>query len=167
MSSAFRHIPMVGSEWWLLVMKAIHPTSGEVKYFVDKCMSFGSSISCAIFQAISDAIAWIVKYRNKKANVNYLDDYLFAAALKRLCDQHIQVFLDVCKEINTSVALEKTFWECNLLVFLGLLLDTRKQVICIPMDKLEKVVNWIEFFLNKKKYQRVKEFHMLAHIGCL
>ena len=50
MSSAFRHVPMASSEWWLLVMKAIHPTSGEVKYFVDKCMPFGSSISCAIFR---------------------------------------------------------------------------------------------------------------------
>ena len=97
--------------------------------------------------------------------MNYLDDYLFAAALKRLCDQHIQVFLDVCKEINFPVALEKTFWGCNLLVFLGLLLDTRKQVICIPMDKLEKAVNWIEFFLNKKnKKATVLEFQKLCGV---
>ena len=40
MSSAFRHVPMAGSQWWLLVMKAIHPTSGEMKYFVDKCMPY-------------------------------------------------------------------------------------------------------------------------------
>ena len=29
MSSAFRHVPMAKSEWWLLVMKAMHPTTGK------------------------------------------------------------------------------------------------------------------------------------------
>ena len=82
MSSAFRHVPLAKSQWWLLVMKAEHPSSKEVRYFVDKCLPFGSAISCAIFQVISDAIAWIVRYRTRKPNVNYLDDYLFAAALK-------------------------------------------------------------------------------------
>ena len=53
MSSAFRHIPMAKDQWWLLVMKATHPRTGKTMYFVDKCLPFGSSISCAIFQAIS------------------------------------------------------------------------------------------------------------------
>ena len=81
MSSVFRHVPLAKSDWWLLVMKAEHPITKKICYFVDKCLPFGSSISCAIFQAISDAIAWIVEYRTKKPNVNYLDDYLFTAAL--------------------------------------------------------------------------------------
>ena len=50
---------------------------------MDKCLPFGSSISCAIFQAVSDAIAFIVTVKVKKVNVNYLDDYLFAAVMKR------------------------------------------------------------------------------------
>ena len=107
MSSAFRHVPMAKSEWWLLVMKGNHPTTGKLWYFVDKCLPFRSSISCAIFQAISDAIAWIVEYRTKKANINYLGDYLFAAALKWLCDMQIRVFLKTCEKINFPVALKK------------------------------------------------------------
>ena len=82
MSSAFRHVPIRKDQWFLLVMKASHPRTNKVYYFVDKCLPFGSSISCAIFQAISDAIAYLVQFRTKKTNVNYLDDYLFAAAVK-------------------------------------------------------------------------------------
>ena len=81
----------------------------------------GSSISCAIFQAISDAIAWLVHFRARKPNVNYLDDYLFAAALKRVCDEQIRIFLQICEDINFPVALEKTFWGTTVLIFLGLL----------------------------------------------
>ena len=57
MSSTFRHVPMAKDQWWLLVMKATHPETGKTVYFVDKCLPFGSSISCAVFQAVSDTIA--------------------------------------------------------------------------------------------------------------
>ena len=151
MYSAFRHVPMRKDQWYLLVMKATHPISKRVFYFVDKCMPFGSSISCAIFQAISDAIAYLVKTRTKKVNVNYLDDYLFAAAMKALCDNQIQVFLDICKDINFPVALEKTFWGTTILVFLGLLLDTERQLVCIPDDKMKKALEMINWFLQRRK----------------
>ena len=165
MSSSFRHVPLAKDQWWLLVMKACHLISGKLMYFMDKCLPFGSSISCAIFQAISDAIAWIVEHKTKKPNVNYLDDYLFAAALKALCDQHIESFLKVCQDINFPVAMEKTFWGEELMVFLGLLLDARRQVICIPKNKLIKALNRVEFFLNKKNRKAtVLEFQKLCGI---
>ena len=50
MSSALRHVPLAKNQWWLLIMKAEHPTTKETMFFVDKCLPFGSSISCAIFQ---------------------------------------------------------------------------------------------------------------------
>ena len=93
--------------------------------------------------------------------MNYLDDYLFVAALKRICDQQMKQFLRVCEEINFPVALEKTFWGTTQLTFLGLLLDTMRQIICIPNDKLIKARNWIQYFLNKKK-ATVLEFQKLC-----
>ena len=165
MSSAFRHVPMRKDQWWLLVMKAVHPVTKKLWFFIDKCLPFGSSISCAIFQAISDAIAWIVQFKTKKPNVNYLDDYLFAAAVKAMCDWQMRVFLEVCEEIQFPVALEKTFWGTNVLTFLGMLLDTQKQLIGIPMDKLLKALSWVEYFLNKnKKKATVHEFQKLCGI---
>ena len=138
-------------QWFLLVMKAYHPITNKVYYFVDKCLPFGSSISCAIFQDVSNAIAYIVKHRTKKPNVNYLDDYLFAAALKRMCDWQIKVFLDVCEQIRFPVAIEKTYWGTTVLVFLGLLLDTQRQLVCIPTDKIAKAIELVNWFLSKKK----------------
>ena len=151
MSSAFRHVPLKKDQWFLMVMKATHPITKEVWYFVDKCLPFGSSISCAIFQEVSDAIAFIVTCKTNKPNVNYLDDYLFIAALKRECDRQVHFFLEICKSINFPVALEKTFWGSTLLTFLGLLLDSENQLVCIPLDKVEKALEMVEFFLNKKK----------------
>ena len=165
MSSALRHVPMSKDQWWLLIMKAEHPVTHKTYFFADKCLPFGSAISCAIFQAVSDAIAWIVAAKVKKPNVNYLDDYLFAAALERLCNQQIQLFLDVCEQINFPVALEKTFWGTTCLTFLGMLLDTERQIICIPIDKLIKAANWIEYFLSKQSRKAtLHEFQKLTGI---
>ena len=163
MSSAFRHVPLRKDQWYLLVMKAYHPISKKLYYFVDKCLPFGSSISCAIFQAISDAIAYLVEFKTKKPNVNYLDDYLFVSALKRMCDSQVQIFLDICEQICFPVALEKTYWGECMITFLGLLLDTIRQVVCIPVDKFEKALEMIDYFLQKKnKKTTVLQFQKLC-----
>ena len=98
MSSAFRHVPLKKDTWHLLIMKAEHPVSKKLCFFIDKCLPFGSSISCAIFQVISDTIAFIVaKKAGNKPNLNYLDDYLFEAFLKQESDRQVMIFLQVCE----------------------------------------------------------------------
>ena len=163
MSSPFRHIPMKVGSFRYLILKAQHPETKVWYYFVDKCLNFGSSISCAIFQAFSNAVAYLVKFKTKKNVLNYLDDYLFAALRKLVCDQQVRIFLQICEDIKFPVALEKTFWGTTVLVFLGLLLDTKEQVICIPKEKVVKALNWVEFFLNKKnKKTTILQFQKLC-----
>ena len=62
MSMAFRNIPLNKRSWCYLVLKASHPVTGRTYYFVDKCLPFGASISCAIFQEFSNSIAFLVTY---------------------------------------------------------------------------------------------------------
>ena len=148
MSMAFRQVPMSRKSWKFLFLKAQHPVTGKYYFFLDKNLPFGSSISCKIFQEISDSIAHIVQYRTHRDLINYLDDYFFVAWLKSLCDEQVEAFLAVCSEINFPVALQKTFWGTTILIFLGLLLDMENKVIRIPMEKITKTLNQVEFFLN-------------------
>ena len=150
MSMAFRNVPMDPASWAFLVLMAEHPETGEKFYFVDKCLPFGSSISCAIFQSFSDAIAYLVKHITHKPLVNYLDDYFFAALNKLLCNAQVQVFLDICGQVNFPVSLEKTEWASECLTFLGLLCDLVNQVVCIPAEKIQKAMDALEYFLNSK-----------------
>ena len=48
--SAFRLLPIKISQRHLLLLTARHPVTQIWYYFVDKCLPFGSSISCAHFQ---------------------------------------------------------------------------------------------------------------------
>ena len=152
-SMAFRHVPLKIQEFPLMVLKAYHPVTDKVYFFIDKCLAFGILISCRHFQEISNVIAHIVTYRTKKPVFNFLNDFFMASMWKYWCDWQIRHFIKVCGEIRFPVSLEKTFWGTTLLVFLGYLLDTEKQIISIPEDKINKALEMIRYFTqyNHKK----------------
>ena len=57
LKSAFRMVPLSGKWWPYLIMKAQNSLNKTWYYFVDKCLPFGASISCAIFQRWSNVLA--------------------------------------------------------------------------------------------------------------
>ena len=150
MKSAFRNLGIKRKHWKFLIMKAKSPIDGKVYYFVDKCLPFGASISCSHFQRFSNAVKHIVQYKTSKKLVNYLDDFLFAALRKFMCNSQVKVFLQVCETIAFPISLEKTFWGSNKMVFLGLLIDTINQLVCIPVEKIEKARLLIESIIHKE-----------------
>ena len=124
MTSAFRNLGILCRQWKYLIMKAESPLDNKVYYFVDKCLPFGAAISCTVFQKFSDAIAYVVKRTSGKENINYLDDFLFMALLKSLCDGQLNYFLKVCRDINFPISVEKTYFSNTQMVFLGFLIDS-------------------------------------------
>ena len=149
--SAFRILGLNPRSWRWLVLKAWHPITKNWQFFFDKCLPFSSSISCALSQAVSDAIAHIVRFKTGKDLVNYLDDYLFAALMKIICDGQLQMFLDICKQIRFPVSLEKTIFGDTCITFLGFLLDGKRLLISIPVEKVEKAKTVIQQVLVKRK----------------
>ena len=151
MTSAFRHLPIKKLHWKFLVMKAKSPLDGKTYYFFDKCLPFGSAISCALFQKFSDAISYLVEYLTKMVNLNYLDDFWFTDYTRIRCNKQINTFLKVCADINFPVSLEKTFWGCTVLTFLGLRIDVYRQLVSIPLEKVQRALAMIQFVLDKKR----------------
>ena len=101
LKNAFHFVPIKIGDWFLLIMKAKNPINGLWYYFVDKCMPFSGSISCAHFQKISDALAHIQTIKtNGKIPINYLEDFLFIAMCKFLCDQQLETFLQICVTVS-------------------------------------------------------------------
>ena len=105
-------------------------------------MPFGVSISCSHFQHFSNAVAHLVKWKigTGMGPLNYLDDYLFVAFLCSLCNQQVEMFLDICAQIGFPVSMDKTFWGTTQLTFLGLLIDTVARLVCILVDKINRIL---------------------------
>ena len=85
------------------------------------------------------------------AVTNYLDDYLFVATTVRQCNFLLRSFIDMCEEINVPIAFEKTVWACEIIEFLGILLNGNRWTLEIPQEKRIRAVNMLEWILSKKK----------------
>ena len=121
LKSAFRILPVLILHHRWLLMSVIHPETGERFFFIEKCLPFGTSISCALFQEFSNALHHITEYLIKKKNrlTDYLDDFLFISLLKKECNWILEQFLELCKRINCPVSLEKTEYATDQITFLG------------------------------------------------
>ena len=168
LESAFRLVAMNKRSWSLLVMKARNPESGIMFYFIDKCMPFGSSISCAIFQKFSNALHHIVTYKMLATNLtvttfitNYLDDFLFIAILEQGCYHIMVIFHETCKVIGIPVAENKTRWPDTEVVFLAILINGISKTLSIPEEKRLKAVDWLRLCCENRKVT-VKQLQSLA-----
>ena len=156
LKSAFRAVPLRVSEFMLLIMKAENPVDKLTYYFLDKCLPFGASISCKIFQDFSDCLAHLQRYRTGKIPINYLDDFFFTAILKSLCNMQVNAFINICNEIGMPVSLEKTEWASTVLVFLGLLINGKHHIVAIPAEKVYRALNLINEILDRKKMKVIQ-----------
>ena len=157
-SNAFRIIPTLLRQHKLLCFMAKHPLTRETWYFIDKCLPFGSSKSCAIFQAFSDALRHIAQHRIsiklliiQPAITNYLDDFLFIALLIDLCNGMMQQFLFICQDINCPISDEKTQWATCLIEFLGILMNGGTGTLSIPVDKKYKAIEMLRTAMQARK----------------
>ena len=126
---------------------------------MDKCLPFGASISCSHYQHFSNALRHILMFRARKesANIdklnavtNYLDDFLFIAIMKALCNQLIDAFLQMCKDLWIPVAIEKTEWASNMIIFLGILLHSGRLMLSLPIEKQEKALRLLRDMCDRK-----------------
>ena len=94
---------------------------------------------------------------------NYLDDFLFLAMLRSLCNRLMKNFMLICEEVGCPIAIEKTEWVSEQIIFLGMMLNGCYLTISIPVEKLVKAQNILMLISEKKKVQ-IQEIQQLTGI---
>ena len=156
-SHAFRIVPILVEHRKFLLLMAKDPETLEKLYFIDLCLPFGASISCAQFQSFSDALKVITDYKLAMQFLyppeitNYLDDFLFIAITMSICNEAMSTFLEICSIIGCPISQEKTEWATQLIVFLGVLLNGRLQILAVPWEKQVKAINLLNLAISKRK----------------
>ncbi len=156
-SSAFRYIPMHRDDWHLLGMRL------QDRYYFNKCLPFGLSTSCKIFEEFSKAIEAIAAalLRPDQDIDHYLDDFISSARSSLVADDALQFVISVCAYLGVPIAMDKTIWSTTRIKFLGLIIDTIKQMVFIPPYKIEALKGKISFIVGSKKV-KVKALQSLA-----
>ena len=123
------------------------------KYYFDKALPFGCSISCATFERFATFLESAVRRRSPVGRLlHYLDDFLFGGRKHtRDCHAIMNHFHNCMSELGVPVASEKTEGPQTVLVFLGLELDSDEMVVRVPMEKVGEIMQKIEAVLSKRK----------------
>ena len=74
---------------------------------------------------------------------------------------HDRTVLLLCQELRLPVATEKTVWGSTMIVFLGILLDRRRMILCVPLEKQEKALKLLNDLSGKKKI-KIKNLQVLT-----
>ena len=165
LKSAFRIVPCKPDNFCLLVMQMKHPRTNVVHYFMDKCLPFGASRSCALFQAFSDALKYLFEEitGNHYHVTNYLDDYLFYHESPERCNLMVSQFIQLCSRLNVPVSEEKTELAADKMVLLGILLDGANRVLVVPEEKRTKALNILNWVISKRSLT-IKQLQRLTGI---
>ncbi len=160
--SAFRLLPVHPSDFDLLGMKL-----GD-SYYVDKALPMGASCSPALFETFSTFLEWAARSAAASDNiVHFADDYLLAGRdddSNMSCARLVRVFEQVCEHLGVPLAEEKSIAPTTKIVYLGIQIDSIRQSLSIPQEKLERIVAKIESALQATKLS-LKEIQSL--IGSL
>ena len=130
--SAFRLLPIHPDDFELLGFKFCG------KYFIDKCLPMGAARSCALFETFATFLEFHARSLTSSQSIcHYLDDFLFVGkAGSRDCHNLLKSFQDMCKEVGVPLAPEKTEGPTTCLTFLGLQLDSVRQLVQVPQVKV-------------------------------
>jgi hypothetical protein len=106
----------------------IHPDDYELvgfsfndKYYFDKAMPMGCSVSCSTWVKFSTFIQWLVQREAQKGLItHFLDDYLFVGKRgSKDCHILLETFHTVCQHMGVLIAHEKMEGPITKLYFWG------------------------------------------------
>lgn len=150
-ANAFRVLPISNHDRHLQMLKAENPRSGKWCYFIDLCCGFDSSSSCFLYDKISKLLRHLYRWKSGFDGVVYLDDALQIGFSEQNCNSNLQIYLQICADINLPIAHEKTERVTKIIIFLGMLINAFKRVVGIPQDKIVKALNQLDYIIGAKK----------------
>ena len=93
--------------------------------------------------------------------IHLLDDFLIIAKSESLCQDQLNLFLELCSYLGIPIAPEKTCGPATTLCFAGIELDSVSFEARLPLDKIGKCLSLIANFLTRKKVT-LKEIQSLT-----
>ena len=156
---AFRLCPVRPDLWNLICYR------WGGRYYVDTVLPFGGRSSPYIFNSLAQLLCWVFcNIGGVALIIHYLDDFFCVNESEEGCTRDRDAVVRICEELSVPLAPEKIVGPAQIMVFLGIEIDSRNMQIQLPADKLQKLQEKIRGFLGKKK---VTQQELLSLIGSL
>ena len=132
--------------------------------YIDTKLPFGLRSAPKIFTALADALEWCVAKEGVEHIYHYLDDFIVVGPPdSEACLCYLETLKTVCRELGVPLASEKQDGPTPVIVFLGIVIDTVKQEMRLPEDKLQRLLSTLQEWEDKKDCFR-KEVESLVGV---
>ena len=156
---AYRNIPVAPEDKPLLGLK------WNGRTYVDQVLPFGLRSAPMIFSAIADGLLWIMKKKGASWAIHYIDDFLtIGAPFSEECRKNTITMQSVCDEAGLPVEPSKSVGPTTCITFLGIQIDSIRQELSLPKEKLNQLQEMITQWRGRKA---CKKRELLSLIGSL
>ena len=156
LKSAYRQVPVHPDDRSLLGME----WKGQL--FVDTALPFGLRSAPAIFNAVAEALAHMIRQKGVEELDHYLDDFSIVGPPKsQRCQRDLESSLATCEEAGCPVAEEKTKGPATEIILLGIELDSVNLQLRLPQEKLKKLKKLLSSW-RKRNGCKKRELESLA-----
>ena len=144
--SAYRLVPVhPGQRHWL----------GMQWQGIDGMLPFGLRSAPKLFNAVADALEWCVVQQGVRLIYHYLDDYVVLGSPgTEECGNYLFILQRVCHELGVPLAPEKQDGPAEVLTFLGIEIDTIRQELRLPVEKLQRLLQMVNEWERRKACTR-------------
>ena len=158
--AAYRMVPVHPDDRYLLGMQ------WDGKLYIDTALPFGLCSAPKIFNALADAIEWVLCARGVKYVRHYLDDFiLLGPAGTNLCTRDVEMVLDTFQELGVPVAENKLVGPSTCITFLGIEIDSVRMKLRLPEDKLERVKTLVAEWRGQRSCRKRELESLIGHLS--
>ncbi|MFK7051106.1 reverse transcriptase domain-containing protein, partial [Flavobacterium davisii] len=163
LSQAYFHVPVAKTHRRFLRFSMSLPTS-KVQFWQMTCLPFGLASALKVFSTLTNWVALKLRERGMRVLV-YLDDFLLVNQCPHMLQDHFCQATDLLRGLGWLINVEKSSTESSqMLNFLGIQWNTRKNQKALPMEKLSKLDAFISTMLKTPKWS---VFHLQQIVGLL
>ena len=158
--AAYRLVPIHPQD---RVLQAVH---WQEQVFIDPMLPFGLSSAPKIFNALADALNWILQQAGIPYVFHYLDDYiLIGPPNSPTCQTSLVILHRVCDYLHIPLAAHKQEGPNTCLVFMGILVDTLKGELRLPAEKLQRLEALLRDWGDRKSSSRKELESLIGHLN--
>ena len=137
----------------------------EDQVYADQALPFGLCSAPKIFTAVADAVGWALLESGIPYHIHYLDDFLFFIPTAQEGEVNLPRILNVFSSLGVPVATHKIEGPATQVTFLGVIVDTARFELRLPLDKLEYTRSLVRSWRGRRS-GRYKEFEsLLGHLS--
>ena len=158
--AAYRLIPVHPQD------RVLQAVQWENKIYVDPMLPFGLRSAPKVFNAIADALEWIIHQQGVAFCKHYLDDFIVAGPPhSQDCQLALETLDRVCSRLGIPLAQHKREGPTTCLTFLGIEIDSSGGELRLPRDKLQRLVALLETWGDRRACTLKELESLIGHLN--